>query len=99
MPSCSQARRNTSASFGQILVHLFDWILRPKITGAGVVGLFPHRPAFRIAVVDVVLNRIVEPVVDFLAWSFSRLRLLQQGVVQAYLLYIFLIIIALLVWS
>ncbi len=89
----------TSASFAQILVHLFTWVLRPSIRGPGVQGLFPRQGVFQITVVDVVLNRIVEPVVSVLGWTFARLRLLQQGVIQVYLLYIFLIIVVLLVWS
>jgi hypothetical protein len=89
----------TAASFAEILVQLFAWILRPKVSGPRVSGLFPQKASFYIQVVDIVLNRIVEPVTDFLASWFARLRLLQQGVVQVYLLYIFLIIVALLVWA
>lgn len=89
----------TAASFAEILVQLFAWILRPRVSGPPVSGLFPQKASFHIQVLDIVLDRIVEPVTGFLAWLFARLRLLQQGVIQVYLLYIFLIIVALLVWS
>lgn len=89
----------TSASFAQILLDLFAWVLRPRVSGPGITDLFPRQAAWRIAVPDMVLSRIVEPTADFLARSFTRVRLLQQDVLQLYLLYIFLIIIVLLVWS
>lgn len=89
----------TAASFAEILVRLFHWVLQPKVTGPRVHGLFPQKSSFHIHVLDIVLDRIVEPVTEFLAWSFARLRLLQQGVIQVYLLYIFLIIVALLLWA
>lgn len=88
----------TSASFSQILVDLFAWFLRPRVSGPGVTGLFPRPAAWRIVVPDLVLTRVVHPAVNLLAWAFSRVRLLQQDVLQVYLLYIFLIIIVLLVW-
>jgi hydrogenase-4 component B len=89
----------TAASFAQILVLLFTWILRPRISGTRVSGLFPQKANFSIQAIDIVLDRFVMPVTELVAGWFAWLRLLQQGVIQVYLLYIFLIIVALLVWA
>jgi hydrogenase-4 component B len=89
----------TSSSYGQILIKLFGSALRPRIEGPGVVGLFPQQGRYQLAVVDLVLDRAVYPSVDFFGWLFARARLLQQGIIQIYLLYIFLIILGLLLWS
>jgi hypothetical protein len=47
---------------------------------------------------DTVLDEAVLPAFHFGAWLFSLLRAFQRGNVQAYLLYIFLALIALLLW-
>jgi hypothetical protein len=41
---------------------------------------------------------VVLPTFRFTAWLFSWCRVLQQGNIQIYLLYIFLALIALLLW-
>ena len=47
---------------------------------------------------DTVLDEIVLPTFRFGAWLFSWFRVFQQGNIQIYLLYIFLALIALLLW-
>lgn len=88
----------TASSFAQILVGLFAWALRPRSRLPGPLPLFPQRAAFHSEVPDAVLDEAVLPTFRFVAWLFSWLRILQQGNVQIYLLYIFLALVALLLW-
>jgi hypothetical protein len=80
-------------------VHLLATVLRPKIDGPGVEGLLPRPGRFEITVIDPALHRVVDPVTQFVAWLFARVRQLQQGAIQIYLLYIFLTVLGLLIWS
>ncbi len=88
----------TSSSFAQMLVGLFGWVLRPRAHKPEEQPLFPQKAAFRSEVPDTVLDDAVLPVFHLGAWLFSWVRVLQQGSVQAYLLYIFIALIALLLW-
>ncbi len=89
----------TASSFAQMLVGLFAWALRPKV----------HRPE-RMAIVSATgpLSTATCPTPCWTRWCvpafrrggrlFSWFRVFQQGSIQTYLLYIFLALIALLLW-
>ncbi len=89
----------TASGMGQILTQLLRAVLRPTSEGPDVEGLFPRSGRFRVAPRDMVLDLVLRPSLQFLAALFSRLRLRQQGVVQVYLLYIFVTLVALLAWA
>jgi hydrogenase-4 component B len=88
----------TSSSFADMLVGLFRWALRPRTHQPESLPLFPQKTAFHSEVPDTVLDEAVLPVFRFGAWLFSRFRVFQQGSIQTYLLYIFIALIALLLW-
>jgi hydrogenase-4 component B len=88
----------TSSSFAQMLVGLFSWALRPHVKTPNNMRLFPQRTEFHSEVPDTVLNDAMIPAFRFGAWLFSRFRVFQGGSIQAYLLYIFFALIALLLW-
>jgi len=88
----------TSSSFAQMLVGLFAWVLRPRARRPAVVGLFPRPTGFHSDVPDTVLDGAVLPAFRLGAWLLSWLRVVQLGSIQAYLLYIFLALLALLLW-
>jgi hydrogenase-4 component B len=88
----------TSSSFSQMLVGLFAWALRPRIHWPKIQSLFPKNTAFHSEVPDTVLDEAVLPVFRFGGWLFSWFRVLQQGSIQTYLLYIFVALIILLLW-
>lgn len=89
----------TSSSFAQVLVGLFAWALRPRMHRPGNLPLFPRQVQFHSEVPDTVLDRAVLPLFLMVARLFSRLRFLQQGNIQIYLVYIFLALLALLLWQ
>jgi hydrogenase-4 component B len=88
----------TSSSFGDMLVRLFGWALRPRTHEPRDLPLFPEHADFHSEVPDTVLDEAVLPAFRFGERSFSWFRVFQQGSIQAYLLYIFLALIALLLW-
>jgi hydrogenase-4 component B len=88
----------TSSSFAQMLVGLFAWALRPRTRRRGPLELFPQTSSFHSAVPDTVLDEAVLPAFRGGAWALSWLRVVQQGSTQVYLVYVFLALIALLLW-
>ncbi len=78
----------TASSFAQMLVALFSWALRPTVHRPRLDSLFPAAAAYESHVPEVVLEEAVSPAFDFLARIFQWCRLVQQGNVQTYLLYI-----------
>jgi len=81
-----------------MLVGLFAWALRPRSRGPGNLALFPQATAFHSEVPDTVLDEAVLPAFRFGAWALSWFRVIQRGSIQVYLLYIFLALIALMLW-
>ena len=67
-------------------------------TSPADLPLFPQQADFHSEVPDAVLDEVVLPTFRFGAWLFSWFRVFQQGNIQIYLLYIFLALIALLLW-
>jgi hydrogenase-4 component B len=88
----------TSSSFAQVLVGLFSWVLRPRTHRSRDEGLFPRRTEFHSETPDAVLDEAVLPSFRFGAWLLSWFRVFQQGSIQTYLLYIFLALLALMLW-
>jgi hydrogenase-4 component B len=88
----------TSSSFAQMLVGLFAWALRPRVYETRDLPLFPRHAAFHSDVPDVVLDDVVLPAFHWGGWLISWFRVFQQGNIQSYLLYVFLALIALLLW-
>jgi len=88
----------TSSSFAQMLVGMFGWVLRPRTHRPKDLPLFPPETYFHSDVPDTVLDEVILPTFRCTAWLFSWFRIFQQGNIQIYLLYIFLALIALLLW-
>jgi hypothetical protein len=88
----------TSSSFAQLLVGLFAWALRPRVRKPSDLPLFPQKSGFHSDVPETVLDEGVLPAFRCGAWLFSWLRVFQGGSIQAYLLYVFAALIALLIF-
>lgn len=87
------------ASFSETLVGLFDWALRSRRAHPRLQGPFPPGSRFESEVPDAVLDGAVLPLLGAAERGFARVRALQRGPVQAYLLYILLAVMALLLFS
>ncbi len=89
----------TSSSFAQMLVGLFAFALRPEETVPRLTAPFPAPSAYHGEVPDAVLDRLLLPLLRAGANAFESLRFIQRGNVQAYLGYILLTLVLLLVWK
>jgi hydrogenase-4 component B len=89
----------TASSFVQMLVSLFRGILRPQTQAPNLRGPFPGRASFATHVPDPVLDRQILPCSRWIEHGFSRLRRIQGGLTQHYLVYILLTVIVLLAWT
>ncbi len=88
----------SSSSFAETLVKLFGWALQPKVHRPKIEGLFPSDAHFESHVDDTVLEKAVWPTTRAVTWLFSWGRYLQSGSLQAYLMYILVVIVFLLLW-
>jgi hydrogenase-4 component B len=85
----------SAASFADLLVRAFALVLWPRVRAPQIRGLFPGRSEFHSEVPDGVLDRLLLPALDHVGAVLARLRVLQQGSVQAYLLYVWIALVAL----
>ncbi len=89
----------TASSFASPLVTLFRKVLRPKVELRPPEGLFPATGSFKSHTPDVFYDGFYRPLFLAVAWAASKLRWLQQGRIQLYVLYIALAVLVLLVWK
>jgi hydrogenase-4 component B len=89
----------TGRSFSeQMAEHLLPRFLRPKVRGRAPLGWFPSTVEFEADSPDPVRERVYEPFFARWAERFSRLRILQQGRIHVYLLYILVVVVLALAW-
>ena len=89
----------TASSFASPLVILFRMFLRPKTRLHAPQGLFPTQASFHSETPDVFRDYLYRPVFFGVVWAASKLRWLQHGRIQLYVLYIALTILVLLIWK
>jgi hypothetical protein len=89
----------TATSFVEMLVNRFAWALRPRTQPPVIESPFPNKTGFSTEVPDTVLDRIVLPAFQYVGRQMMKLRLLQQGRIDIYLLYILIILLFLLCWE
>ena len=89
----------TGRSFAELLAeHLLPRFLRPHTSRRAPQGLFPSKSDFGTETPDPVSEKVYEPFFRRWAERFSRLRILQQGQVHVYLVYILLTFVLALAW-
>lgn len=89
----------TGRSFTEMVgEHLLPRFLRPRTTRRAPRGVFPSWGEFGSSCPDPLSERVYEPLFRCWADRFSRLRILQQGKVHVYLLYIGLMVVLALAW-
>lgn len=90
----------TGRSFAEMLAeHLVPRLLRPRTTRRAPDGLFPTEAQFASVSPDPLGDRFYEPFFRCCAKWFTRLRVLQQGHVHVYLIYLVLMVILTLAWA
>jgi NADH:ubiquinone oxidoreductase subunit 5 (subunit L)/multisubunit Na+/H+ antiporter MnhA subunit len=90
----------TGRSFTEMAAkHLLPRFLRPRTARRHPQGLFPSESGFEAKSPDPISQTIYEPFFRHWAGRFSRLRILQQGKVHVYLVYILLTVVLALAWG
>ncbi len=79
--------------------HLLPKILKPRVDGGKVEGVFPVPAQVVQSSAEPVLSRLLIPLFEGIAGYCVRLRWLQQGKLPVYLLYIFIACTLLMAWS
>jgi NADH:ubiquinone oxidoreductase subunit 5 (subunit L)/multisubunit Na+/H+ antiporter MnhA subunit len=89
----------TGRSFSEMTAeHLLPRFLRPQTNRRAPHGVFPSQSDFGAACPDPFTEKVYEPFFRRCAERFSQLRILQQGKVQIYLVYIMLMVVLALAW-
>lgn len=102
--SCGYLRQSarmeyTASSFTETLVILLRGVLHPRGKGPGLKGYFPEKRGYASSIPDVVLDLLVLPFSKAVDHGFSFVRKLQHGEYHLYILYIFVTMVALLIWA
>jgi hydrogenase-4 component B len=101
--SCGYARPSvrmqySATSLVQMITGLLRIILAPRIQEPEIRTVFAEPSRFESHVGEPVLDRKILPAARLVQQLFRRARPLQQGLVNQYLLYIALTVLALLIW-
>jgi formate hydrogenlyase subunit 3/multisubunit Na+/H+ antiporter MnhD subunit len=89
----------SGSSYIDPVLAVFRTMLRPQIRLQPPAGLFPAEARFQSDVPDVFRDRLFRPVFWSVMWAASKLRWLQQGRIQLYVLYIAVTVLSLLIWK
>ncbi|HEX5051123.1 MAG TPA: proton-conducting transporter membrane subunit [Planctomycetota bacterium] len=89
----------TGSSFAAFTARILDWTVRERTQPPAPLELFPGPRAFVRRTVEPLLHGVLWPLAHRIADRCSRLRILQRGKLQIYLLYMLVVLVALLTWS
>jgi hydrogenase-4 component B len=89
----------TASSFARPLMLLFRLFIQPRDDVHPPQGLFPKRASLHTHAPDLFQRYVYRPLFLAVAWLASKLRWLQEGRIQIYVLYIALTIFVLLIWK
>ncbi|MFI5460555.1 MAG: proton-conducting transporter membrane subunit [Isosphaerales bacterium] len=89
----------TGRSFAEMIAErLLPRFLRPRKNRQAPRGMFPSQGDFRSECPDPFTEKVYDPFFRRWAERFSRLRILQQGKIHAYLVYIMFMVVLALAW-
>jgi len=89
----------TGSSFAQFGADVLDWTVRDRARPPAPLELFPGPRGFVRRAIEPLLHGALWPLAHRLADRCARLRFLQSGKLQIYLLYILVVLVLLLSWS
>jgi hypothetical protein len=90
----------TGRSFGEWISERFlPQRLAPKIEVKADGGLFPSGASFTSDAADPLESRLYEPAIGWLATRLFRLRKLQTGHINVYLIYVLVTLLSLFAWT
>ena len=89
----------TSASFAEPLLRIFGKVLGYGVHGDRPEGYFPKKAEISSKVTEASEDYIFRPVFRLIQSLCAKLKIIQQGYTQVYLLYIFIFLLVLLIWK
>jgi len=89
----------SATSFSRPLLEPFTALTSTRIKRNGPAGFFPDKADYEVDLGDVAGERIVVPLARRVIRELSRVRVIQQGRLNLYLVYIAVTLIALLFWQ
>jgi hydrogenase-4 component B len=89
----------TASSFAQPVTSLFRWLLGVRYRVRRPEGILPPRASLETETPDLCHGNLYHPAFLKANWGLSKLRWLQRGQVQLYVLYIAVTLIVLLAWK
>jgi formate hydrogenlyase subunit 3/multisubunit Na+/H+ antiporter MnhD subunit len=89
----------TGSSFAQFGAQILAWTVRDRAHPPAPLELFAGPRTFLRRTLEPLLHGVLWPLAHRLADRCARLRILQRGNVQIYLLYILVVLVVLLAWS
>lgn len=98
-PAATPRIQYTGQSFSELIVtRMYPRSLRPKITVMAPEGLFPDGGRLTTGYPDTLSRIFYQPFFDWLTGRLLRLRWLQQGKIQYYMVYFVVILFAAFAW-
>jgi NADH:ubiquinone oxidoreductase subunit 5 (subunit L)/multisubunit Na+/H+ antiporter MnhA subunit len=89
----------TARGFAQLSTELLPSALRPRLAVTAPKGLFPKPGSLVSSTHDPLIQGVYEPSLSRAADLFARLRWVQQGAVQLYVLYVLFALVGALTWA
>ena len=89
----------TPASFVEPAARIFGPVMGTKVRSVKGEGLFPARAALGVEAPDVVRSKGYTPLFQLMERACNALKIVQNGMVNIYILYILITLVALLIWG
>jgi len=89
----------TPASFVEPAARIFGPVIGTETKERIDQSYFPHKSSFGVSAPDVVRGKFYTPLFEKILEGCNRLKCFQSGVVNIYILYIIVTLVALLVWG
>jgi hypothetical protein len=89
----------TASSFAWPIINMFRLLLQPRLNRRLPSGLFPKQASFESSTDDVFIRYLYAPIFRGFGWLADRLRWVQHGRNQLYVLYIAVTLLILLLWK
>jgi formate hydrogenlyase subunit 3/multisubunit Na+/H+ antiporter MnhD subunit len=89
----------TAASFVQPFMEFFRLIIPTRTKAEKPEGLFPPNASFDIETPDTFRQKLYQPIFSGIATGLEKLKWLQHGRIQLYILYIVLTLLVLFIWK
>jgi hypothetical protein len=89
----------TASSFAEPILRIFRNVMGYKVKGSKPKGYFPKEERIFSQVIEASEEILFRPVFQFIKFLTMKLKMIQYGYTQLYLLYIFIFLLLLLIWK